>query len=161
MLYIPGVGLVPPLGDIPLLLCLKDVAPLEHFYRCVLSLIDVDGNVHGEHSERESSTNRSEGTELCEATYEPRETEDNRPCDSDSNYIYDEGQTFRTPVPPRGETCKCKHDGSSNDISCECLHSSMDIYLTIGLTYSPAFFTLADTISTPLLITRPAFGPVK
>ena len=77
-----------------------------------LPLIDVHGDVHGEHSERESNINQSEVTELCEAAYEPRETEDNRPCDSDSNYIYDEGHTFRTPVPPRGETCKCKHDGS-------------------------------------------------
>ena len=58
-----------------------------------LSLIDVHGNVHGEHSERESNINQSEVTELCEAAYEPRETEDNRPCDGDSDYIYDEGHT--------------------------------------------------------------------
>ena len=79
----------------------------------------MHGNVHGEHSERESNTNQGEGTELCEAAYEPRETEDNRPCDGDSDYIYDEGHTFRTPVQPLGETRKCKHDGSSNYISCE------------------------------------------
>ena len=70
------IGLVSPF--IPLLLC----------------LIDVHGNVHGEHSECESNTNQGEGTELCEAAYEqPRETEDNRPCDGDSDYIYDEGHT--------------------------------------------------------------------
>jgi len=88
----------------------------------------VHGNVHGEHSERESNTNQSEGTESCEAAYEPCKAECNCPYDSDSNYIYDEGHTFRAPVPPRGETCKCKHDGSSNDISWEGLHSIRPFY---------------------------------
>src|SRR5450759_2593104 len=88
-----------------------------------LRSIDVHGDVHGERPEREAQANQGEGIEACGAAYEPRETEDNRPCDSDSNYIYDEWEAIRTPVPPRGETYKCQHDSGTNDISCNCINS--------------------------------------
>ncbi len=104
LVAILDADLVSPSGDIPLLLCPIDVHA---------------GNVHPEHSERESNTNRDDGTELCRVACEPRETEDNRPCDGGSGYMYDEVHTFRTPVQPGGETRKCKHDGRSNDIYCE------------------------------------------
>jgi len=91
----------------------------------------VHGDVHSEHAERVSNTNQGEGIEACGATYEPRETEDNRPYDSDSNYIYDEWYALNTHVPQQGETYKCQHDGGSNDISCDCIHSF--ILLTLQL----------------------------
>jgi len=82
----------------------------------------VHGNVHGEHPESESQTNQGEGIEACGAAYEPRENEDNCPYDSDSNDIDDEWEAMRASVPPQGETSKYQHDGSSNDISCDCVH---------------------------------------
>ena len=87
-----------------------------------LRSIDVHGDVHGMHPERESQANKGEGSELCGAAYEPCDTEDNRPYDSDSNDIYNEWKTIRTPVQPRGKTHNVKDDGGSTDASFKCVH---------------------------------------
>ena len=66
----------------------------------------MKSRVHCEHPEHEPQANGGESIEACWAAYEPRGAEDNRPYDSDSNYIYDEWYVIRTPVPQRGDTSK-------------------------------------------------------
>ncbi|MHB8778257.1 MAG: hypothetical protein ACYC6R_10915 [Anaerolineales bacterium] len=52
-----------------------------------LRFIDMHGNIHGEHPECEAYTYQSECLEARDITQKPHGTEDNRPYDSDPNYI--------------------------------------------------------------------------
>jgi hypothetical protein len=72
------------------------VAPVrgKHRIRFGLHAIDVYGNVHGEHPECETSTNRRIGMEPCGAAYEPRKAEDDRPRDDDPDYVYEEREAL-------------------------------------------------------------------
>lgn len=48
----------------------------------------MDSYIHREHSEQETSTHETERSYICLSAYEPRNTENNRPCDNNPNHVY-------------------------------------------------------------------------
>jgi hypothetical protein len=72
------------------------------------------GNVHGEHPERESTTNQVEGIEAARAAYKPRHAEDNRPRDDDPDYVNEEREPIGSPTQPGCKSSKRQNDSSSD-----------------------------------------------
>ena len=49
--------------------------------------VEMHGYEHGQHSEKESHANQSEGMEACLAANQPCGTKNNRPYDGDRYYV--------------------------------------------------------------------------
>ena len=59
-----------------------------------LRFVDMHSDIHSQHTNRESQTNRGKSIESCRATYKPRHAQNNCPYNSNSDYIYDERCLF-------------------------------------------------------------------